>query len=173
MPTSAPRRHRHRAKAPLDALFGAAYDRLKVPWRAWHTRHDRAGSRAAPARDISGEFAFEHQAQFFACAARAMRHPLIDRAHSHMRQKTSGDWIRTTLTASADDRPSIASAERAFTLEQALTKLERTDQRATRVVELRYLTGLWPGQIAEPPGLTRRTIGRDRRIRAHSCAALE
>ncbi|MFI4969895.1 MAG: ECF-type sigma factor [Lysobacterales bacterium] len=90
------------------------------------------------------------------------------------RQKTGGDWIRTTLTASIDGQPSIASAEPALAIEQALTKLERTAQRATRVIELRYLTGLWPGQIAEPPGLTRRTIGRDwRHARAFLHAALE
>jgi RNA polymerase sigma factor (TIGR02999 family) len=118
--------------------------------------------------------AFEHPAQFFSYAARAMRHVLIDRARDRMRQKAGGGWIKVTFTANADAQPAIESAEQALALEEALTRLEQTDPRAARVVELRYFAGLSPEQIAELLGLTRRTIDRDwRYARAFLHTSLE
>jgi RNA polymerase sigma factor (TIGR02999 family) len=91
-----------------------------------------------------------------------------------MRQKAGGDWIKVTFTANADAQPAIESAEQALALEEALTKLEQTDERAARVVELRYFAGLSPEQVAEVLNVTRRTIDRDwRYARAFLHATLE
>jgi RNA polymerase sigma factor (TIGR02999 family) len=181
MTASAPPATQGSAPVPLDALFDAVYVRLK----ALASRQLARGARGTLDTtalvhelylrlDTSRELAFEHPAQFFAYAARAMRHVLTDRARSHMRHKAGGDWIRTTLTASGDGQPAIASAEQALALDEALTRLEQTDERAARVVELRYFAGLAPEQIAELLGLTRRTIDRDwRYARAFLHAALE
>ena len=95
-------------------------------------------------------------------------------ARGHLRQKAGGDWVRTTLTASTHGQPAIESAEHALALDEALTRLEQTDERAARVVELRYFAGLSPEQIAEVLGLARRTVDRDwRYARAFLHAALE
>ena len=171
----------HPANASLDALFDAVYARLKV----LASRELARGSRGTLDTtslvhelylrlDRNRELAFEHPGQFFAYAARAMRHLLIDRARSHLRQKAGGDWVRTTLTASAEGQPAIESAEQALALDEALTRLEQTDERAARVVELRYFAGLAPDQIADVLRLARRTVDRDwRYARAFLHAALE
>jgi RNA polymerase sigma factor (sigma-70 family) len=68
----------------------------------------------------------------------------------------------------------VASAEQAIALDEALTRLEQADERAARVVELRYFAGLPPEQVADLLGLTRRTIDRDWRFaRAFLHTALE
>ena len=106
------------------------------------------------------ELKFSHPAQFFAYAARAMRHLLADRARDHLRQRASGGWIAVTLTGGEEAWRST-SAEHALALDAALTRLEAADTRAARVVELRYFAGLPLEQVAEQLGVTRRTADRD------------
>jgi RNA polymerase sigma factor (TIGR02999 family) len=106
---------------------------------------------------------FEHDAQFFAYAAQAMRHLLLDRARDHLRLHAGGDWLRVTLTGS-DEALALDAAEQALALDAALDRLAATDARAARVVELRYFAGLTLEQIAGILGLTRRTVDRDWRF---------
>ena len=160
-------------KTDANALIGfeLVYDRLK----AMASRQLGRGSRNTldttalvheawlkfeAGRDLS----FEHSAQFFAYAARAMRHVLIDRARARMRQKAGGDWMRVTFTANASDLSALDSAEQVLALDAALNQLEQSDPRAAKVVELRYFAGLSPEQIAELLKVTRRTVDRDWRF---------
>lgn len=150
-----------------DALFSEVYARLKAmasrrlalgdrhtldTTALVHELYLRIGDR--PALDFAG------QAQFFAYAARAMRHLLADRARDRLRLKAGGGWANVTLDAE-DLRLSIDSAEEALALEEALRRLERTDARAARVVELRYFAGLTLEQTAQALDLARRTVDRD------------
>ena len=181
MPAPAPPTTDSCASMPPEISFDAVYARLK----ALASRQLARGARGTLDTtalvhevylrlDGGRELSFEHQAQFFAYAARAMRHVLVDRARGRMRQKAGGDWIKVTFTANEDAQPAIQSAEQALALEEALTKLEQTDERAARVVELRYFAGLSPEQVAEVLNLTRRTIDRDwRYARAFLHATLE
>ena len=110
---------------------------------------------------------FNDARQFFAYAARAMRHILIDRARARLSEKGGGHLLRVELPESesaADDALALDSAELAITLTNAIEKLAELDARAAEVVELRYFTGLTLEQIAETMGLTRRTIDRDWRF---------
>ena len=153
-----------------DALFDAVYERLKamagrqLAGRARdtldttalvHELYLRLGSRP--------ELTFEHPAQFFAYAARAMRNLLANRARDRLSQRAGAEWLRVTLTE-GDERLAINTAEHALMLERALTRLEQTDARAAQVVELRYFTGLSLEQVAENLHLARRTIDRDWRF---------
>lgn len=116
---------------------------------------------------------FEHQAQFFAYAARAMRHLLINRARDRMRQKAGGEWARISFASVDEAALTIASSEQALALEEALGQLEASDSRAEQVFELRYFAGLSADQIAELLGQTRRTTDRDwRYARAFLISAL-
>jgi hypothetical protein len=122
---------------------------------ARHTRHDRVGARgvSAPRR---------RPRAFVRAFGPVLR---LRRA----RQKAGGDWIKVTFTANADAQPAIESAEQALALEEALTKLEQTDERAARVVELRYFAGLSPEQVAEVLNVTRRTSTATGATHARSC----
>jgi RNA polymerase sigma factor (TIGR02999 family) len=103
---------------------------------------------------------FDEPAQFLAYAARAIRHLLCDRARARLRQRAGGAWQVVTLNA--EELPlSIGSAEEAVAMEAALRKLEHTDARAARVIELRYFAGLSLEQTAQALGVTRRTVDRD------------
>ena len=83
--------------ASIDELFDAVYDRLKA-------MASRQLARGAPGTldttalvhelylrlDRERDLAFAHPAQFFAYAARAMRHLLADRARARLRFKAGG-----------------------------------------------------------------------------------
>ena len=159
------------APQSADALFCAVYERLK----AMAGRH-LAGARSGTTLDTTAlvhelylrvsaqrELSFERPVQFFSYAARAMRHLLSDRARARLRMRAGGDWMRVTLTG-GDEKLAIESAEQALALDEALKRLEATDARAARVVELRYFAGLTSEQVAETLDVTRRTVDRDWRF---------
>lgn len=110
---------------------------------------------------------------FFAYAAHAMRNILIDRARHRLAQKSGGDWVRVTVS----EQHEAAAYELALdvvALNDALGKLSEEDERAAKVVELRYFAGLSVEQIAELMGVNRRTITRDWNFaRAYLQAELE
>ena len=160
------------SQVSANITFEAIYDRLKLLAR--HQLSSGPGNtlnttalvhelylRMEAERDLK----FEQSAQYFAYAARAMRHLLINRARDRMRQKVGGDWVRvTTLSGTADPALAMASAEQALAIDEALRQLEESDPRAARVFELRYFTGLAAEQIAELMDITRRTVDRDWRF---------
>lgn len=153
-----------------DALFTAVYARLKaMAGRALdrasgstldttalvHELYLRVGARDA--------LQFAHPHQFFAYAARAMRHLLADRARDRLRLRAGGDWQRVTFSG-VDDDLALETGEQALALDAALQRLEQIDARAAQVVELRYFAGLTQEQIGEQLGCTRRTVDRDWRF---------
>ncbi len=170
-PSAKPKSTDPGAALPADALFASVYARLK----AMAGRQLAAGPSPVSLNTTAlvhelylrmgalDGLKFEQPEQFFAYAARAMRHLLCDRARDRLRQRAGGDWQRITLTGS-DQQFSIESAEEALAFDSALEELERNDARAARVIELRYFAGLSPDQIASALGLTRRTIDRDWRF---------
>src|SRR5512142_2658689 len=158
------------AAQSADALFDAVYARLKAMAGRQLARGQTRASLDTTALvhelylrvSTNRELEFAHPAQFFAYAARAMRHLLRDRARDRLRQRAGGGWVRMTLTGS--DPIAITSAEQALALDEALVKLAHADARAAHVVELRYFAGLSLEQVAETLNLARRTIDRDWRF---------
>lgn len=153
-----------------DALFTAVYDRLK----AMAGRQLARGARGtldttALVHDLylrigrKQGLSFARPEQFFAYAARAMRHLLADRARDRMRLRAGGDWVRVTVTA-RDERLALDSADEALALEEAIGKLEAIDPRAARVVELAWFAGLEQEQIAAALDIGLRTVARDWRF---------
>jgi RNA polymerase sigma factor (TIGR02999 family) len=153
-----------------DALFDAVYARLKAMAgrQLAHGPAQASLDTTALVHELylrvsaNRELAFNHPAQFFAYAARAMRHLLRDRARDRLRQRAGGDWQRVTLTGA--EPIAISSAEQALALDEALDRLAAADTRAAQVVELRYFAGLSLEQVAETLELARRTIDRDWRF---------
>jgi RNA polymerase sigma factor (TIGR02999 family) len=158
------------APQSADVLFDAVYARLKAMAGRQLARGSAQASLDTTALvhelylrvTTNRELAFSHPAQFFAYAARAMRHLLRDRARDRLRQRAGGNWVRMTLTGS--DPIAITSAEQALALDAAMERLAQSDPRAAQVVELRYFAGLSLEQVAETLELTRRTIDRDWRF---------
>ena len=103
---------------------------------------------------------FDSSAKFFAYAARAMRHVLIDAARQQIQRKAGGDQLRLSLTDPAVHEAGIDPGL-ALQLDAALVALEAEDPRAARVVELHYFAGLEFDRVSELLGVHRRTIERD------------
>lgn len=166
------------APAPrsTDAMFSAVYARLKAMAGRQLAREPRGATLDTTMLvhelylrvNANRALAFEHDAQFFSYAARAMRHLLLDRARDRLRLRAGGDWQRVTLTG-GDETLALETAEQALALDAALERLAAADARAARVVELRYFAGLTAEQAADVLQLARRTVDRDWRF---ACAFL-
>jgi RNA polymerase sigma factor (TIGR02999 family) len=95
---------------------------------------------------------------FFAAAAEAMRHILVDNARRRRRVKHGGGRQRVPLDDAVPAPP--ASADDLLALDEALARLAAEDQEAARVVQLRYFAGLSVDEAAESLGISRATAYR-------------
>jgi RNA polymerase sigma-70 factor, ECF subfamily len=99
---------------------------------------------------------------FFAIGAEMLRRVLVDAARARKAQKRGGGWDRVTLSGAAE----LAGTEAAdvAALDDALRELKEADERAARVVELRFFGGLGDAEIAEVLGVSERTVRNDWRM---------
>ena len=102
---------------------------------------------------------WQSRAHFFAAVAREMRHILVDYARARNAKKRPDRRLAISLT----DVDVVAgeSPEDVLALDEALSRLESVDPRASRVVELRYFTGLSEREAAEALGISLSTLKRD------------
>jgi RNA polymerase sigma factor (TIGR02999 family) len=95
---------------------------------------------------------------FFAAAAEAMRHILVDRARHKRSRKHGGDRVRIAL-----DEANIAAgedAEEVLAVNEALAGLAVTDAQAAELVKLRYFAGLSIPEAAEILNISPRSADR-------------
>jgi RNA polymerase sigma factor (TIGR02999 family) len=97
--------------------------------------------------------AFNDHAHFFAVAAQMMRRILIDHARARVTAKRGGEQFLVSLTAVEGWNP-VGQSEDLLALDEALSKLEKADPRAARVVELRFFGGLTEDEVAEVVGVS-------------------
>jgi RNA polymerase sigma factor (TIGR02999 family) len=102
---------------------------------------------------------FESRAHFFAYAATAMRHILVDQARKKGAIKRSSDAV--ALDLELHDVPVERAAAELLALDEALDRLQKLEPRAARVVELRFFAGLSIDETAEALGIVPRTVVRD------------
>lgn len=98
---------------------------------------------------------------FMSVAAEAMRRILVDHARVKRAEKRGGDRAKlpldTQIPLGDDDGPVVDLVD----LGDALDRLGEIDERARRVVELRYFAGFTKEQAAEVLGVSRATVGND------------
>ena len=150
-----------------DRVFAELYDRLKAMASRQRLRHGASRTlcttelvHEAYLRMGAADYHYQHPAQFFAYAARAMRHILADAARRRIQPKHGGDQMRLDLQDPAVDAVHI-DPHLALQLDEALAALEKDDKRAAQVVELHYFAGLDMQQVADVIGVVRRTVDRD------------
>jgi len=105
---------------------------------------------------------WQNRAHFFAVAAQAMRHILVDYARARHAAKRGGEAFLVSL-----DEAAVASNERAaelVALDDALESLALVDRRKCQVVELRYFGGLSVEETAEVLKVSPETVARDWRL---------
>ena len=104
---------------------------------------------------LVGDQHFDNRGHFFAAAAEAMRRILIDNARHKQSLKCGGDRERIDL-----DEVDVAAprqAEQMLALDDALTKLARTDPQAAELVKLRYFVGFSVPEAAAALGMSPRS----------------
>lgn len=159
-----------------NALFSQMYQDLRRLAQAQIALNDTLNTTAlvhelyvrVSERD---DLAFTDRRAFFAYAARAMRHLLVDRARARLRAKRGGgahalDWD------ALQDHSVLVHVDATLELDELLRKLAQEDARSAQVLELHYFAGLTGEAVAEMLSLNRRTILRDLEfakayIRAH------
>jgi RNA polymerase sigma factor (TIGR02999 family) len=126
---------------------------------AGHTLQPTALVHEAYLRLVGDRQAWSGRAQFFAAASLAMRRILVDRARRVRAQRHGGGMERRELTDVPDDA-SVAGVD-LVALDGAMEKLEKIDDRLSRVVQLRFFAGLSVEQVAELMETSERTVKRD------------
>jgi RNA polymerase sigma factor (TIGR02999 family) len=103
--------------------------------------------------------ALQNRSHFFGIAARLMRQVLVDHARATRASKRGGDAELIALE-DASDVPQPAAVD-VLRLDDALRELSRLDERQSRIVELRFFTGLSIDETAEVMDISPATISRE------------
>jgi RNA polymerase sigma factor (TIGR02999 family) len=105
-----------------------------------------------------GNHSWQDRRHFFAAAAEAMRHILVDRARRKASERHGGGWQRIDL-----DSVVVAvetTDENVLLIHEALEKLAARDAEAAELVKLRFFAGLTFPQAAEVLGQSERSAKR-------------
>jgi RNA polymerase sigma factor (TIGR02999 family) len=97
---------------------------------------------------------------FIAVSARTLRRILIDHARARSAERRGGGEPSVPLDVVADAGVTC-SYDDLLIIDEALTELEKADERAARVTELRFFGGLLESEIAEELGVSEITVKRD------------
>jgi RNA polymerase sigma factor (TIGR02999 family) len=102
---------------------------------------------------------WEDRAHFFGIAARLMRQILVEYARSRNAGKRGGAALKLAIDAA--DVPGQSPGLDIVALDDALKDLARFDPQQSRVVELRFFSGLSIEDTAEVLGISESTVKRD------------
>ncbi|HUE73701.1 MAG TPA: ECF-type sigma factor [Pirellulaceae bacterium] len=108
--------------------------------------------------DVERDQHFNSRGHFFGAAAEAMRRILVDQARRKQTDKHGGGRLRLELPS--DLAGPAARTENLVDLDEALTRLERHDPDAARLVNLRYFAGLSHQEAADAMGISRGAADR-------------
>lgn len=163
-PPSEPRSGR---RDTLDALIPGVYAELQAIARRQLSVREAGGTLSTTGLvheaylKLVGQsrVAWSDRGHFFALAAVAMRHVLVDRAKARHAQKRGGALERVPLDSeqiAAEDQ-----AEALLLLNDAIDRLALVEPRLARVVDCRFFGGLSDQETADSLGVTIRTVQRD------------
>lgn len=110
-------------------------------------------------RLIESPTEYESKAHVYRCAAKAMRHLLIDHARAKSAQKRNGRQLRTIwmddLLGDMDINFGL------LTIDKTLTEMSSVSERLESIAELHYLAGFTQKKIAEVLSLSLATVERE------------
>ena len=155
-----------------NQLFAVVYPQLRQiagrflrQERADHTLDPTALVNELALRLLgSAPISYNDRSHFFALAAQMMRRILVDHARARVAGKRGGAQQRVRLSSVAEDLQAAPQSEDLLVLDDAMSRLERADPRAAKVVELRFFGGLHEQQVAEILGVSVITVKRDWKV---------
>jgi RNA polymerase sigma factor (TIGR02999 family) len=152
--------------AALDRLIPIVYDELRrvasarLRSEGSHTLHTTALVHEAYLRLVNlDRMTLQNRTHFFAMAARLMREIVVDHARRRHALKRGG--ALTVLGLDGVETGVENRVVEVLALDQALTELAAFDERASRVVELRFFAGLSIAETAEALDVSPATVERD------------
>jgi RNA polymerase sigma factor (TIGR02999 family) len=158
----------------LDAVFERLYPELKQrarggvrprPYGA-HPPPTAPGAETYVRLIQSNALDLNGQRHFFACAARAMRHIILDQLRAAQTDKRRAQDEAITLTP--DQLALASSSEQFLDLERALDELGQMSPQQRELVELKFFAGLNMREIARLMELPERSAWREwERARAY------
>lgn len=152
----------------VDDLFQVVYGELRTiahshrrRWVGDATLNTTALIHEAYVK-LAGQDQWQDRAHFFATAARAMRHILVNYAERRRAAKRGGGGHSVPL----DDAllASDGAADEMIALHQALELFEAQHGRAARVLECRFFGGLSVEETAEALSISPATVKREGRF---------
>ncbi|CAN5517120.1 sigma-70 family RNA polymerase sigma factor [soil metagenome] len=159
---------RNGGRNTLDELLPLVYDELRRlagsylnRERSDHTLQPTALVHEAYIRLIGqNEIEWENRAHFFGISARLMREILIEHARGRKRQKRGGEF-KTQIAL--DDAIGFTDGKEldVVAVDDALSKLEKIDEKQARIVELKFFGGLTVEEIAEVMTISPATVKRE------------
>jgi len=102
---------------------------------------------------------WKDRGHFLAVAARQLRNIVIDYARVQHAQKRGGAQRKLSLEDLGE--VGVVIDARVLEVDRALEKLSQLDERAAKVVELRYFGGLTEGEAAQALDISIATVKRD------------
>ena len=154
-------------KESLDKLMPVVYDELRRQ-AARYLRREQPGHTLQTTALIHEAYVrlvdqrnvqWQNRAHFFGIAAQMMRRILVDHARTKKRAKRGGSDIKVSL----DDATVAAKGQDldVVAVDEALTRLAKIDEQQSRVVELRFFSGLTVEETAAVMGISPATVKRD------------
>lgn len=125
-----------------------------------HTLQTTALVNEAFLRLIDQKVRWQNKAHFFGIAAQLMRRILLNYARDKKRVKRGGGAFQVSLSE-AGGITAERSIDELIALDDALNRLALIDERKSKVVELRYFTGLSIDETAEALNVSTITVTRD------------
>ena len=154
-------------KEALDQLVPLVYDELRRQ-AARYLRRERVGHTLQTTALIHEAYLrlidqknvhWQNRAHFFGIAAQLMRRILVDHARTRKRAKRGGSDVRVSfseanLKTRGQDLDIVA-------LDEALDRLAEIDEQQSKIVELRFFSGLTVEETAEVLSISAATVKRD------------
>lgn len=135
---------------------------------AGYLRHERPNHTFQPTALVNEAFLrlidqkhvkWQNRAHFFGIAAQEMRRILVDHARRHKAAKRGGEFH--TIPLNEEIQLAANQSVNLIALDDALARLAEFDSRQSRIVELRFFTGLSIAETAEVLGISPATVGRE------------
>lgn len=108
---------------------------------------------------MNGSAQYQNKSHLYRCAAKAMRHLLIDHARAKNAKKRGQKALKTMameeLLVGSDENLGIV------VINQTLSEMNKTSERLETIAELHYFAGLTQGKIAELMSLSIATVERE------------
>jgi RNA polymerase sigma factor (TIGR02999 family) len=154
-------------RAALERFYARVYPELEAIARSQLARHapmtlfdapslvNEVYLRIARQESLPGD----HRSAFFAYASCVMRSVIVDYLRGRGRARRGGDQLKVCLST---DLARQETSEFDFTvLDAVLETLRRVDERAHRIVEMRYFGGMEIDEIAQFLAVSPATVKRD------------